>query len=378
MSGTLRSFVGFVVLLGTAGSSLTFSAEMLMNRNPHSPRIGHAYRHGAVPTLESHQKIRAWTATHQGEAALLPSAGTLVLSYGGGIDNIGVTSGSPKVYLVVYGSQWGSQGTDSGGNVTFSGDAKGVVPLLQKFFKGLGTGGEQWSGTLTQYCDGPTVPAKSTTCPLGAAHIAYPTSTAYAGIWYDNSVASPASASGNQLAKESVKAAAHFGNTSPASNRYAQYIILSPSGTTPDGFNTSAGDFCAWHTYNGDKDLSGGPAPSSYGDVAFTNLPYIPDAGQNCGVGYVNGQAGPLDGVTIVEGHEYAETLTDQNPAGGWTNQTGDPTYNGEENGDECAWIASGQPGGAANVKMANGSYAMQATWSNDTNKCEIAHAIMH
>jgi serine protease len=81
--------------------------------------------------------------------------------------------------------------------------------------------------------------------------------------------------------------------------------------------------------------------------------------------------------VTIVEGHEYAETLSDQNPAGGWTNQTGDQTFNGQENGDECAWIQSGQPGGAAAVKMGNGTYPMQATWSNDTNQCEIAHMII-
>src|SRR6266446_1406040 len=81
-------------------------------------------------------------------------------------------------------------------------------------------------------------------------------------------------------------------------------------------------------------------------------------------------------GVTIVEGHEYAETVTDQNPPGGWTNQTGS-TYSGEENGDECAWIASGQ-GASANVAMGNGSYPMQSTWSNDTNRCDISHPAVH
>jgi len=71
-----------------------------------------------------------------------------------------------------------------------------------------------------------------------------------------------------------------------------------------------------------------------------------------------------------VNGHEYAETLTDQNPAGGWT------AASGAENGDECAWISSGQ-GAAADVVMSNGAYAMQSTWSNDTNACEISHTIL-
>jgi hypothetical protein len=48
----------------------------------------------------------------------------------------------------------------------------------------------------------------------------------------------------------------------------------------------------------------------------------------------------------------------------------------GQENGDECAWISSGQ-GAAANVSMGNGAYAMQSTWSNDTNECDISHAIL-
>jgi hypothetical protein len=121
-----------------------------------------------------------------------------------------------------------------------------------------------------------------------------------------------------------VAAATHFGNTTAASNRNAQYVILSPRGTTPDGFNTSSGNFCAWHDWNGDSTLSGGAVSSSVGDVAFTNMPYVTDAGSSCGAGFVNsGSAGAADGVTMVEGHEYAETVTDQNPAGGWTDSTG-------------------------------------------------------
>ena len=230
---------------------------------------------------------------------------------------------------------------------------------------------------MTQYCDGPLVASGVTSCPAAAPHVGYPTGGALAGIWYDNSVASPAAANGNQLANEAIKAAAHFGNTRAASNRYVHCVILSPTGTQPDGFNTPSGRICAWHDYNGDTTLTGGAAASNYGDIAFTNFPYVTDAGASCGQAFVNaGSAGTLDGVSIVEDHEYAETVTDQNPAGGWTNHNGNATYNGQENGDECAWLSSGS-GASANVSMGNGAYAMQSTWSNDTNSCAILHVIV-
>src|SRR4029079_7529089 len=43
---------------------------------------------------------------------------------------------------------------------------------------------------------------------------------------------------------------------------------------------------------------------------------------------------------------------------------------------DECAWISSGQ-GASANVAMATGTFAMQSTWSNDTNRCDLTHPIV-
>ena len=369
----LLLLAGFIVLAGCT----TPAADRAQAVNPYSPRYGHPYRHGAVATRTAHAKMQIWWTSHQPPQVSAPGTGSQTLSFGGGIDGIGVTSGTPTVYLVIYGSQWGNASTDADGNATFSGDSNGAVPRLQQLFKGLGTGGELWSGTMTQYCDGSQVNAGATSCPSNAAHVGYPTAGVLAGVWYDNSIASPASATGKQLANEAIKAAAHFGNTSASANRYAQYVILSPPGTNPDGFNTNSGNFCAWHDYNADAALSGGAVPSSFGDIAFTNMPYVTDAASSCGASFLNsGAAGAVDGVTIVEGHEYAETVTDQNPAGGWTNQTGS-TYSGEENGDECAWIASGQ-GASANVAMGNGSYPMQSTWSNDTNRCDISHPAVH
>ena len=335
--------------------------------DPYSPAYQHPYRGGVVPTVQRLGQMRHWAA-HQPQRASARN-----LRYGGGIDGIGVTTGHEKVYLVFYGSQWGTQSTNASGDVTLSGDTRGEAPYVQELMKGIGTNGELWSGVMTQYCDGVAVRAQ--TCPsTNTEHVAYPTGGALAGVWVDGSAASPSQATGHQLGVEAVNAAAHFGNTTAASNRDAQYVVISPTGTHPDGFNTPSGQFCAWHDYNGDTTLSGGAVTSPYGDIAFTNLPYVTDLGTSCGQDFVNSN-GTLDGVSIVEGHEYAETITDQNPAGGWTDSTG------AENGDKCAWISPGASGGAGDLALATGSFAMQSTWANDGSSgrgaCEFSHAIV-
>src|SRR5262249_38400968 len=142
--------------------------------------------------------------------------------------------------------------------------------------------------------------------------------------------------------------------------------------THPDGFNSPSGNFCAWHDYNGDPFIG---VTSPYGDIAFTNMPYVTDLGASCGENFVNGgSAGLLDGFSIVNGHEYSETITDQNPAGGWTDS------GGSENADKCAWN-TGPGAHAANLTLATGTFAEQSTWGNDgaggAGTCEFTHAIV-
>ena len=368
----LIAFASTALLAATLGSAVAGNTDEFAP-NPYAPSYGHPYRHGAVPTQEALARMRQYDNLHAAKPGSGTSTSSKTLSYGGGVDGIGVTSGTPKVYIVVYGSQWGTAGTDANGNMTLSNDPVNAVPYLQNLFKGLGTGGELWSGVMTQYCDGSGVSTGATFCATSASHIGYPSNGALVSVWYDNSVASPSNATGAQLAQEAIKAAQHFGNTTAAANRYAQYIILSPTGTHPDGFNTSTGNFCAWHDWQGDNYGITSPV----GDVAFTNMPYVYDMGTSCGENFVNsGAQGLVDGFSIVNGHEYAETVTDQNPAGGWTNHVKGSRSKGQENGDECAWISSGQ-GKSQNVVMGNGSYAMQSTWSNDTNECDITHPIV-
>src|SRR5579872_3883250 len=318
---------------------------------------GHSYRHGVVPT-------RAALAANPSIAS---SGGNL--AFGGGISGVGVTDGAPKVYLVFFGSQWGTQGVNSAGNVTFTGDPKGFAPDVEAFIKGLGTGGELWSGVMTQYCQG--VSTGATSCPSSNTfHVGYPTGGAFAGVWADEATASPTAATAHRLAAEANRAAAHFGNTTAALNRNTQYVIISPHGTNPDNYKTNG--FCAWHDYTGDPSLA---ITSPDGLLAFTNLPYLTDVGASCGMNFVNsGAAGTLDGVTIVEGHEYAETISDQFPAGGWTDSIGN------ENGDKCAWIKTGQ-GASQNITLTTGTFAVQSTWANDFNGgaggCEVSHPIV-
>ncbi|MFG3224608.1 putative Ig domain-containing protein [Kitasatospora sp. NPDC048194] len=341
--------------------------------NPWSPQNGHPYRHGAVPNMKQHENYKQWLAAHNQAAA----TGQQTLSYGGGVDGIGVQSGHSKVYLVFYGTQWGTQTTDANGNAKFSGDSAGAAGATQQMFKGIGTNGETWSADLTQWCDGPNVATGATSCPSNANFIPYQSGGVLAGVWYDNAAASPAQATGNQLAQEAVKAAGHFGNTTAASNRDAYYVILSPHGTNPDDYQNPTTGYCAWHDWNGDTTLTGGAASSPYGDIAFSNQPYNIDQGASCGVGFVN-SPGTLDGWTMTLGHEWHEMMSDQNPAGGWTNHVSGSSYNGQENSDECAWIQPGSTGGAANVSFGSfGTFAEQASWSNDTNSCAISHAIL-
>jgi serine protease len=362
---------GMVATASAAGASAGANKSPDV-QNPYSPMFGHGYRHGAVPTRETKTNMTEWFREHAHEyaASAAPTASTGILSYGGAISGVGVLSGQSKVYAVFYGSQWGTQTTDANGNMKFSNDSAGAAGAVQQMFKGIGTNGELWSAELTQWCDGSGVASGATSCPSTGVNFIPYQQNVFAGAYYDNTVASPSQATAAQLGEEANKAAAHFGNTTAASNRYAYYIILSPTGVNPDNYKSPTQGYCAWHDYSAD---AGSTTP--YGQLAFSNQPYNIDVGASCGVGFVN-SPGTLDGYTMTLGHEWHEMMSDQYPAGGWTNHTGG-TYNGQENSDECAWIAAGSAGGAANITFATGTFSEQASWSNDTGNCAISHAIL-
>ena len=261
-------------------------------------------------------------------AAATAQASANNLYYHGGVGGIGVET-APKIYLVIWGSQWNNN------------DPSGEQAILKSFFAGIG--GSSWYNSVTQYCQG--IPSGSSTC---TSNFAGNPAGIYAGVWVDNSAKAPSRPSQSQIAAEAVRAAQHFGNTTAGKNASVQYVIASATHNSSSGFGTQ---YCAYHS----------STSSSYGNVAYTNLPYITDAGASCGANF-NG-LGPKAGITIVGGHEAGETATDQFPNGGWLDSSG------AENGDKCAWTS-----GTANVSFSTGVFPVQPLWSNRTSGCAISY----
>jgi hypothetical protein len=250
------------------------------------------------------------------------------LYYHGGVGGIGVET-APKVYLVLWGSQWNNN------------DPSGEAAILENFYRGVG--GSSWLNSVTQYCQG--VATGTVTCGSSGTHAGNQTGI-FDAVWADNSSSAPSKPRQSQIAAEAVRAAHHFGKTTAASNASVQYVIATATGNNSTGFKTQ---YCAYHS----------STSSTYGNVAYTNLPYITDAGASCGANF-NG-LGAKAGITIVSGHEMAETITDQFPNGGWLDSSG------AENGDKCAWISSGQ-GAAADITLTTGKFPVQSLWSNAFN----------
>lgn len=237
-------------------------------------------------------------------------SGTGNLLYGGG-----PVQTSPKLYVVFWGPTW----------TTSTGDPNGVATRLKNFYAAIG--GHSWFNSVTQYTQS------------GGSHAANP-STLYAGYWNDTASTPPTHPTQSQMAAEAARAAAHFG---VYGLHTGSYVVAMPHGISPSGFGTQ---YCAYHSTTSASGTS----------IAWTNLPYMPDAGTSCGSGSVN-SGGTLDGVTIVSGHEQAETATDPDAATGWIDASG------EENGDKCAWTNL--------INNSNaGGYPTQPLWSNASSSC--------
>jgi serine protease len=322
-------------------------------------------------------------------AAGLPYPGNM--SYWGGHVQV-----HPKVYIVYWG--WGQAGAfpstqtctpvTIGRGVlatTLACDPDGAGARMTDWVEQLG--GTKWAGLQTQYFQN----SKS-----GTQHITNPADV-LAGIWVDD--ANPAAGlpkttadakpgAGNtytDLAAEAQRAVAHFGITDLAN---ADIVVAQPPKFSDP--NALSKGYCAFHDYTWPK-VSKGIYDGVQPGIAYTNMPYILAinlSGQSiCGVNAVNsGNAGKLDGISIVLGHEIEETITDPGAEtvlggglhtsnlGGWY----DP-LDANENGDKCAWVGqplvSGLPGepnvipipgSMHNITGNRGtSFAVQSLWSN-------------
>ena len=233
--------------------------------------------------------------------------------YGGPVEQ------HPGIYVIFWGFQKSSA------------DPSHEKAYLTAFLTGVGH--SPWLATDSQYYAIVGGVKKHITNPTGQLK----------GTWVDAS-AVPASPTDAQIQAEAAKGEAHFGY-----NVDGNYIVATPHLHNSSGFGTQ---FCAYHS----------PTGSGGGEISYTNLPYMTDAGANCGENSVNpGAAGLLDGVSIVAGHEEAESQTDPqvNLNTAWANIHG-------EIGDLCAWQ------NLADITLGTAKYAVQPLWSNKIGGCAL------
>jgi hypothetical protein len=255
------------------------------------------------PTVEA---VDAFRLTQAGARA---AQATSPLLYNGG-----PIQTAPKMYVVFWGSSWN----------TSTGDPKGVAARMKSFLGIIG--GSKWLNSVTQYTQS------------GGAHVGNAAGS-FVGSYVDTTSSPPSRPSQSQLAAEAAKAAAKYGDYSAN----AAYIVALPHGIKPSGFGTQ---YCAYHS----------STTAAGHTIGWTNDPYLPDVGSSCGANSVNSN-GTLDGVSIVFGHEQAETETDPFPNSGWLDSSG------AENGDKCAWTNLENNPNA-------GGYPTQPLWSNSNNGC--------
>ena len=261
--------------------------------------------------------------------------------FGGGVE---VT---PKIYLVYWG--WGEAGAfDHTG--TMASDPDGVGALMSRFIAAIG--GTSWGNVVTQYYQSNN---------NGTYANAGNPKNQLMGVWHDDTTPIHDNLSPLDLAREAALAAQHFGITDLHN---AQIVVATPQKFNEAGFNQN--QYCAWHDFT---------TPISYPGVtpgmAFVNMPYVLNAGGGCGQDFVNpAPTGDHDGVTIVLGHEIAETVTDPGAEsqaglvqyGAWFD------YQSWEIGDKCAWVGDGLqvPGAPFNMTGNDGgAYPVQTLWSN-------------
>ncbi|MFY9631962.1 MAG: hypothetical protein WAJ94_10195 [Candidatus Cybelea sp.] len=301
----LTSVLGCTIAFALAGCATNGDAPAPPSATPQARGV--AFGPGWIQRDGLLYHVPHYMAT-RGQAKRLSNNG---LSYGGGPVQV-----KPKVFLIFWG-------------YTKYGDSEHVRPLLEKYAANMG--GSSHNNIYTQYYEivsGKTIYIKNP-------------SSQYGGAWEDNARV-PRQPTDSQVAAEALKGVAHFGYDADAS-----YVVATPHGRSTAGFGT---DWCA---YQG--------ATSSHGKlVSYTDLPYIPDAGANCGANFVappSDETGADEGVTIVEGHMQGDSVIDPDPPTGWQ-------FQGGEGGDFCAWQD------IANDTFGSYSYTMQPMFSNASQSC--------
>ncbi len=281
-------------------------------------------RHGTPEVTVPRWKVK----NHVG-----PLGGGNLLYHGGPVQ------GDPELYVLLWGNWWSSSCPSQQGN----GGAD--ESYLYNYYHGMGSSADNVSPVSSQYGDS------------NGTHPAFPTVAGQAFITWNVACSDPpASATDAQLAAEAASYASFLAGQGYTINNNTQIVVVSPSGTNPGGGFGS--QYCAYHNWT---QMSNGTF------LSWTNLPYIPDQGGNCGANFVqNG----FDGWSIVGGHEYMESVTDPfvnsgSPGSAWYDNQG------YEIGDKCAWTSL-----FTETLGSWGTFAQQPEWDNSTSSCQPADTI--
>jgi hypothetical protein len=224
---------------------------------------------------------------------------------------------APKMYLIFWGYKK-------------AGDPDKVAKLLTAYAQSIG--GSALNGVVTQYYEESGKKQVLITNPKNQ----------FGGVWNDNS-AIPKSPNDGDVSAEALRAVAHFGYDPNGS-----YFVATAHGHATSGFGKS---FCAYHS----STISGKNV------VSYTNFPYIPDGGKPCFVNAItppSDEGGKVEGVTVVAGHELAETVTDPDPFSGWNSVQG-------EIADMCQSVTE-----LKNDPFGKNSWTSQPLFSDRTQTC--------
>jgi hypothetical protein len=225
---------------------------------------------------------------------------------------------TPKFYLTFWGYKKAS-------------DPDKVEPLMIDYAKNMG--GSPHNNIEVQYYEGTSATKTYITNPASQL----------GGSWEDES-AIPAKPTDPQIAAEAMKAAKHFGY-----DPNGVYVVATAHKHSESGFGPH---WCAYHSL------------ASYDSMplVYDNIPYVPDAGKQCGANFIKpppGESATDEGVTIMEGHEFGEVITDPHPYtnSAWIGPAG-------EIGDVCAWH------NIANERFGSKKYTAQPMVSDASESC--------
>jgi hypothetical protein len=197
---------------------------------------------------------------------------------------------------------------------------------LESFLRAVG--GSSWENTLTQYY-GPT------------GNIANPAHQLM-GVWNDDRKI-PRHPTDAQIAAEAAASVKVFGY-----NPNAVYIVATARNHDPAGFGVN---YCGYHS----------ETTTNAGTIAYFPIGYMPDAGANCGAGVIAAspnQPSADEGVSIIAGTEYADTITEPLPPTAWND-------GGSEVADLCGPFTQIQ-----NVQFGLKAFALGPLWGNTQNSC--------